>query len=203
MIGILDYGMGNLSSVFNSLEYLGFDAKIVSSPEDLEELTHLIVPGVGSFKKAMENLQEKNLITAILNYIDSGRPYLGICLGMQLLATHGYENGKTNGLGLIEGEVIPFKVTLHVPHVGWNNIDCTQQHPILDANVNHIDFYFVHSYYFNVKKIENILTNTNYETLFASTVGKDNIIGVQFHPEKSQEPGLNLLETFCEWDGKC
>ena len=204
MIGILDYGMGNLSSVYNSLEYLGFNSKIVTNSNEInEDLTHLIVPGVGSYAKAMQNLREKSMDSAILKYIESKRPYLGICLGMQLLSTYGYEDGKIKGLNLIEGEVVPFDIELHVPHVGWNNINCTHSHPIFKNNINHIDFYFVHSYYFNVKNKNEILTQTDYEIIFSSSIAKENIIGVQFHPEKSQEAGLNLLESFCEWDGKC
>jgi glutamine amidotransferase len=203
VIGILDYGMGNLSSVFNGLEYLGFETKIVRNSDEIEELTHLIVPGVGSFSKAMSNLEERNLIPAIMTHIDNGKPYLGICLGMQLLATVGYEGQKSKGLGLIEGEVIPFGINIQAPHVGWNNINCSQRHPLISSNTNHIDFYFVHSYHFDVKNKDDILTVTDYGVIFASIVGKKNIVGVQFHPEKSQEPGLNFLESFCEWDGKC
>lgn len=203
MIGIVDYGMGNISSVYNSLEYLGYDAKIINTPEEIEDLTHLIIPGVGSFKQAMHNLEDKKFIVPILNHVKNEKPLLGICLGMQLLATKGYEHGETNGLGLIEGEIIPFEINLHVPHVGWNNINTLKKHPVVGKNVNQVDFYFVHSYYFNVKNKEDILTTTEYEISFPSIVAKDNIIGIQFHPEKSQEPGLNLLEAFCEWDGKC
>lgn len=203
MIGIVDYGMGNISSVYNSLDYLGYEATIINSPEEIEGLTHLIIPGVGSFRQAMQNLEDKKFITPILNHVKSKKPLLGICLGMQLLATKGYEHGETNGLGLIEGEIIPFEIKLHVPHVGWNNINALKKHPIVGNNVNQVDFYFVHSYYFNLKNKEDILTMTEYEISFPSIVAKDNIIGIQFHPEKSQEPGLNLLEAFCEWDGKC
>jgi len=203
VIGILDYGMGNLSSVFNSLEYLGFETKIVRNLDEIEGLTHLIVPGVGSFSKAMNNLEERDLIPAIINHIDSGKPYLGICLGMQLLATMGYEGQKSKGLGLIEGEIIPFEANIQVPHVGWNNINCSRNHPLINNNANHIDFYFVHSYHFDVKNKGDILTVTDYEITFTSIVGKNNIIGVQFHPEKSQDPGLKFLESFCEWDGQC
>jgi len=203
MIGILDYGMGNLSSVFNSLEYLGFDSKIISNKNEADDITHLIVPGVGSFAEAMNNLKERGLDSIIYEHIDLGKPYLGICLGMQLLASIGHEDGQTKGLDLIQGEVIPFDITLPLPHVGWNNIDCTTEHPIFNKQVNHIDFYFVHSYYFHVEDENSILTKTEYEVSFASSVGKDNIIGVQFHPEKSQDPGLKILEAFCEWDGKC
>lgn len=203
MIGIVDYGMGNISSVYNSLEYLGYEATIINSPEEIEDLTHLIIPGVGSFRQAMQNLEDKKFITPILNHVKSEKPLLGICLGMQLLATKGYEHGETNGLGLIEGKIIPFEIKLHVPHVGWNNINTLKKHPVVGNNLNQVDFYFVHSYYFNVKNKEDILTITEYEISFPSIVAKDNIIGIQFHPEKSQEPGLNLLEAFCEWDGKC
>lgn len=204
MIGILDYGMGNISSVKNSLNYLGFDTKIINETVELDyDVTHLIVPGVGSYAKAMFNLRDRKLDKLIYKFVESGKPYLGICLGMQLLSSIGYEDGITNGLDLIKGEVIPFNISLHVPHVGWNNLEYKQNHVILGKNVNYIDFYFVHSFYFKTYNETDILTSTSYEIEFCSTVARDNIIGVQFHPEKSQEPGLILLENFCLWDGKC
>lgn len=202
MIGILDYGMGNISSVKNSLSYLGFDSKVVTSPDEFDDLSHLIFPGVGSFRKAMANLRERNLVQGIHKFVETEKPFLGICLGMQLLAEVGYEDGNTEGLGLVPGSVVPFEISAHVPHVGWNNIKCTVKHPVLKAQ-NHVDFYFVHSYYFQAKHESNILSTTNYEIDFCSAVQNKNVIGVQFHPEKSQEPGLNLLEAFCEWDGSC
>lgn len=204
MVGILDYGMGNLSSVYNTLDYLGYDSIIIDKVELIDdEITHLIVPGVGSYAKAMKNLVDRGLDRGIINYVNSGRPYLGICLGMQLLSSYGYEDGKTSGLNLIEGEVVPFEIDFPVPHVGWNNIDCVRHHPVFDTHANHVDFYFVHSYYFNVENEKDILTMTDYGKKFCSSVSKKNILGVQYHPEKSQEPGLSLIEEFCEWNGKC
>ncbi|BAK70343.1 imidazole glycerol phosphate synthase subunit HisH [Aliarcobacter butzleri] len=204
MIGILDYGMGNISSVNNSLTYLGFDTKIIQESIELNDnITHLIVPGVGSYSKAMQNLKNRGFDELIYEFINSGRPYLGICLGMQLLSSLGYEDGETKGLDLIKGEVVPFDISLHVPHVGWNNLECKKSHEVMGKYANHIDFYFVHSYHFKPYDENDILTTTDYEIEFCSSVSKNNILGVQFHPEKSQEPGLSLLEYFCEWDGKC
>ena len=204
MIGILDYGMGNISSVNNSLDYLGFETKIIQSLDDMNSgITHLIVPGVGSYSKAMDNLRTKKLDTLIYNFVKTGKPYLGICLGMHLLSSIGYEEGKTKGLDLIKGEVVPFDISLHIPHVVWNNIDCKKIHQVFGNHSDHLDFYFVHSYYFKASSSEDILTTTNYEIDFCSSIVKNNLIGVQFHPEKSQEPGLNFLEKFCTWDGKC
>jgi imidazole glycerol-phosphate synthase subunit HisH len=204
VIGILDYGMGNLSSVYNSLSYLGFDSMIIKEASQIDvSLTHLIVPGVGSYSNAMFNLKEKGFDSAIYKYIDSGRPYLGICLGMQLLSTLGHEDGETKGLNLIEGEVLPLQIKLHTPHVGWNSIECQKQHPVFDGHTNHLDFYFVHSYFYKANNNEDVLATTEYEKEFCSVVARNNILGVQFHPEKSQEPGLSLMAKFCEWDGKC
>jgi len=204
VIGILDYGMGNISSVNNSLDYLGFETKIIQSLDDMNSgISHLIVPGVGSYSKAMDNLRTKKLDTLIYKFVKTGKPYLGICLGMQLLSSIGYEDGKTKGLDLIKGEVVPFDISLHIPHVGWNNIDCKKIHQVFGNQSDHLDFYFVHSYYFKASSSEDILTTTNYEIDFCSSIVKNNLIGVQFHPEKSQEPGLNFLEKFCTWDGKC
>jgi imidazole glycerol-phosphate synthase subunit HisH len=205
MIGVLDYGMGNLRSVTNAIEYIGFDAHLISVPSDLKQITHLILPGVGSYSQAMKNLKESGLIEVIQNHIDSGKPFLGICLGMQILASKGFEHGETDGMGIIDGKVTPFELRREflVPHMGWNTMKLQRSHPLFEGMKPHIDYYFVHSFHFQTEKDENILAVTNYESNFNSVVVKENVVGVQFHPEKSQESGLKILENFCDWNGKC
>ncbi len=203
MIAILDYGMGNLKSVFNALEYIGQDCKIINQENEIADCSHLIVPGVGTFNCAMENLNKSNLIPAILQHVKMGKPYLGICLGMQLLATKGYENEITDGLNIIPGLVKKFELDakFNIPHVGWNEINKHKDHPVFNNIKQNIDFYFVHSYYYLPDDSNNILCSTDYGNNFTSVVADKNVIGVQFHPEKSQENGLKILENFCLWDG--
>ena len=200
MIGILDYGMGNLSSVTNALNYLGIDNHVVTSPEAFAEISRLIIPGVGSYGKAMENIKGKLFFNQIKEFEKAGKPILGICLGMQLLSSIGTEPVQGNGLGMISGEVIllPQEMGIRIPHVGWNGIKVVNEHPILDGVKLSADFYFVHSYYFSGVKKENIITNTDYGLHFPSIVCNDarNVIGIQFHPEKSQKQGLQILENF-------
>lgn len=197
MIGIIDYGMGNLKSVYNALDYLNVKSKIITTPSEFSGLSHLIIPGVGSFSKAMKNLSEKEFNEPILEFSKSGKQILGICLGMQLLADCGYEPEKTNGLGLIKGEVIKFNGIEHrIPHMGWNSINIKKENKLFEGIKKEADFYFVHSYYFVPENERDILTSTNYGIEFTSAVSKDNITGFQFHPEKSQKQGLKILENF-------
>lgn len=204
MIGILDYGMGNIKSVYNSLDWEGFDVEIVSDVAQLDDLTHLIVPGVGAYFKAMENLKEKALIQPLQDFVASGRPVLGICLGMQILSTLGTEGHETPGLDWISGRVDLMELDdLPVPHMGWNALFFHQSHPILEGIKDHVDYYFVHSYRFHIESESDLIASTEYGSLFPSIVAKNNVVGVQFHPEKSQENGLRMLSNFCEWDGTC
>jgi glutamine amidotransferase len=199
MIGILDYGMGNLSSVANALEYLGLENSIIHSSEDFKTISHLIIPGVGSFAKAMENLKERGYVEAIKSFNNQGLPILGICLGMQLLAEKGTEPYECEGLGLINGSVEIFpENSVRVPHVGWNGIKLVNNHPILDDVKQTADFYFVHSYQFHVTNENNIISTTDYGFDFPSIVmnEKQNVVGIQFHPEKSQKQGLQILTNF-------
>ncbi len=199
MIGIVDYGMGNLSSVKNILDYLSIESFLVRSVEDFNKCTHLIIPGVGSFGKAMENLHGKSFIDPIKSFAGSGKPVLGICLGMQLLADTGTEPYETSGLGLIAGtvKVLPNQ-KFRIPHMGWNGIKIVNNHPILEGVKTSVDFYFVHSYAFSVRNSNNVVTVTDYESDFASIVSNDmgNVVGIQFHPEKSQKQGLKIIENF-------
>jgi glutamine amidotransferase len=198
---IIDYGMGNVGSVKRSLEECGAENIVISHYEsDFDDCTHAILPGVGAFAKAMQNLHEGGLVKLIQKIaLQDKVPFLGICLGMQLLADKGYENSPTEGLGIIPGEItelIPGEQE-RVPHVGWNEINIQQpSHPILKDIKDHSDFYFVHSYHFSAANPEHILAQTPYCKGFSSMVAKDNIVGTQFHPEKSSTSGFKVLRNF-------
>ena len=194
---IIDYEMGNLGSVTRSLEECGAEVLISDNPDDLKQSSHVILPGVGSFHDGMANLKRKNWIPAIQEAARGGVPILGICLGMQLLAKSGLEGGETEGLGLISGKVERFVSECdRIPHVGWNEVD-QQRESILFKNIpNRTDFYFVHSYHFLCDQTDQILSKTPYCGEFVSTIGKQNIFGVQFHPEKSSKPGFQLFRNF-------
>lgn len=205
MVGIIDVGLGNTGSLKGALESLGWDPLLVSRPEHLGPITQLFLPGVGSFQAAMGRLQETGLKSGISDHVRSGRPLLGICLGMQILASWGEEGGGAKGLGLIAGKVsalIPGK-NIRVPHVGWNAVDQRASHPILQGVKTGVDYYFVHGFVFEPDQPDRILGETEYGGRFASMVGFENVFGVQFHPEKSQKNGLRILDNFCRWDGSC
>jgi glutamine amidotransferase len=199
MIGVLDYGMGNLSSVTNALEYLGIENVVINDEAGFDNISHLIIPGVGSFGKAMENIAARNFIDQIHNFNKKELPILGICLGMQLLAETGTEPTECAGLGMIKGRVecLPSQC-IRVPHVGWNGIEVINDHPILEDVKRSVDFYFVHSYRFVTTKQSNIIAETNYGVEFPTIVSNDkgNVVGIQFHPEKSQKQGLQILSNF-------
>jgi glutamine amidotransferase len=203
MIGIVDYGMGNLRSLKNALEHVGLDAEVVDGPTRLGELDRLILPGVGAFGRAMENLRERRLVEALRAFAASGRPLLGICLGMQLLASRSAEFGNHEGLGIIDGDVTMLANTrdFPTPHVGWNTMRVVGHHAYVASVRKVVDYYFVHSLHFAPRRAQDVLATTTYGETFASVVGRDNVVGCQFHPEKSQVGGLALLERFGEWDG--
>lgn len=204
VIGLLDYGMGNINSVCNSLSYLGYDPVIVTSPQEIELCTHLIVPGVGSYTQAMSNIRALGMDQGIIAHAQQSKPLLGICLGMQILSETGNEGGRVKGLGLIPGQVEFLDlVDLPVPHVGWNSLHFYSDHPLFDKLKRHVDFYFVHSYFFSATNSQDVLASTEYGKQFSAIVGKNSTVGIQFHPEKSQDNGLLLIENFCEWDGRC
>ena len=204
MIGIVDINTGNLTSIYNALNTIGFNCKIINPDSIDSSFSHLILPGVGNFFETMKFIKKKNYNKPILNFIITGKPILGICLGMQLIATYSEETKKTDGFNLIPGKVITFK-NIRVPHVGWNNVVYQKKDFFLfDEIKNNRDFYFVHSYFFIADKQEHILATSKYEKInFASVIYKDNIIGCQFHPEKSQKNGLQFLKNFCSWNGSC
>lgn len=200
MISILDYGMGNLRSVQKAFEHQGVDATIITTPREVEGADKLILPGVGAFRDAMTTLHEKKLVDAIHDHVRSCRPLLGICLGMQLLFDIGYEDGRFPGLGLVGGSCIRFDVDqamhLKVPHMGWNQLDVQKNCPLFKALPADASVYFVHSYHVVPTDPAVIATTTDYGRPFVSSIAKGNIYAVQFHPEKSQSVGLQILSNF-------
>lgn len=198
MIGIVDYGMGNLRSVYNAVEFVGSKAKLLKTKKDFSNISHLIIPGVGAFASAMNNLSCQGLIEPIHSFVESGNPVLGICLGMQLLASIGNEPTETKGLNIIQGSVRKFELpNMRIPHVGWNSIELEREHYLFQGIKKGVDFYFVHSYYFVPINESDVLAYSEYGLTFPAVVSHDNVTGVQFHPEKSQKNGLKILENFC------
>ncbi len=200
MIVIIDYGMGNLRSVQKGFEKVGHQAVISSDPSEVQAASKVVLPGVGAFEDAMAELRRLEMIPAIRNVADSGKPFLGICLGMQLLFDVGLENGRHQGLGILPGEVVRFDLPkdFSVPHMGWNQLNIRRPAPILKGLAEGAYVYFVHSYYVVPKDSAVIATETDYGRPFCSTVWRDNIFATQFHPEKSQSHGLQILKNFGE-----
>jgi len=201
MIVIVDYGMGNLRSVQKAFEKFYPIVSVSSSSGDIANADKIVLPGVGAFKVAMHELKKRGLIGPIKSSIKKGKPFLGICLGLQLLFTESEEGGKVKGLDIIKGRVKRFKERpgLKIPHMGWNSIRRTKdegRRTILDGVKDESYMYFVHSYYAAPKDKDAILCETDYGGRFTSGVHKDNVYGFQFHPEKSQEEGLKIIENF-------
>jgi glutamine amidotransferase len=191
--------MGNLRSVQKGLQKVGFDAVVTDSADVIENASHLVLPGVGAFKDCMYNLEKRGLVDPILRGVEKGKPFLGICLGLQLLFEESEEFGCHKGLGLIKGKVVRFpKSELKVPHMGWNSINKVGKSPVLRGVEDGSYLYFVHSYYV-VPEDDVTETTTEYGLEFTSSICMDNIFACQFHPEKSQETGLKILKAFGEW----
>jgi|TARA_B100001971_G_C18223324_1_gene558681 glutamine amidotransferase len=198
MIAIIDYGAGNLRSVKNALDYLKVDSIITSNPNDIKKAEKLILPGVGSFGDTINSLEEKTLIKTIKEQIKNKKPYLGICLGLQILFEGSEESPDAKGLGIFKGDVKRFK-ELKVPQIGWNSINIkNKKSKLLKGIETNSYFYFVHSYYVEPKDKSIILTKTDYGVNFVSGIEKDNIFAVQFHPERSGDIGLKILKNFVE-----
>ena len=199
-VAIVDYGMCNLDSVARAIELCGGRPEIVSQPDDLSKGDLLILPGVGAFASAMCALRERGFVQALAEHtLGRAKPLLGICLGMQLFASHGYEGETTEGLGWISGDVRrlrPQSVGERVPHVGWNDVSVLQQSPIFDGMSPEFSCYFVHSYALHCAQPNHEIARTNYCGGFTAAVRCGNIFGVQFHPEKSQRWGIRMLENF-------
>lgn len=205
LVGVVDYGAGNTGSVISALRYLGVEARVVGKPEELKKLDKLILPGVGSYKRAMENLKANGLISVLRDEVtNKQKPLLGICLGFQMLFSSSTEEGFTDGLGLLNGNVSHLKEfigeNLKLPHIGFNQIDIYGSHPFFRGVSNGTDFYFVHSYGLDIKETHlESFSSTEYGEHFVSGVAQANIMGTQFHPEKSQSNGLILLKNFLDY----
>lgn len=198
-VAIIDYGMGNLYSVSNTFKALGICSEIVASSENLEAYEKLILPGVGSFGDAMQELKKRHFIEPIKHFVSSGKPFLGICLGMQLLFSGSKESPGVKGLNIIPGEVKKFSSRLKCPHMGWNKVEkCALKADVFKGLKEDLYAYFCHSYYVKPKDKTVIIGETQYGVDFASIVQFGRVYGMQFHPEKSQEKGLLLLRNFIE-----
>lgn len=198
MIGIIDYGMGNLRSVEKALEALGYQAFISNSSEELAKAKALILPGVGAFPDAMKNLKEKGLDLLIKDFVRDDKPILGICLGMQLLFDVSYEVEECEGLGIIKGEIQKLPDYVKIPHMGWNNLYFDNPCKLLEGISNESFVYFVHSYYAMVKNQEDLKVCTLYGVRVPAVVGQGKVFGTQFHPEKSGDTGMKILKNFGE-----
>jgi glutamine amidotransferase len=205
MIAIIDYGMGNLRSVQKGFEKVGFEAVVTSDPRVVLEAAKVVLPGVGAFRDCMRNLEQGGFVEPILKVIRDGRPFLGICLGLQLLFTESEEFGLHKGLDIIPGRVTRFPEglteggqKLAVPHMGWNQISFKTPSPLFNGIKDSSDVYFVHSYYVTPDDISVVSTRTEYGIEFCSSIRRDNLVATQFHPEKSQATGLRMLRNFGE-----
>jgi glutamine amidotransferase len=200
MIAIIDYGMGNLRSVQKGFEKVGYAASVTSDPGEVAAAAKVVLPGVGAFEDAMTELRRRRLVGPVLAALESGKPFLGICLGLQLLFETSFENGQHKGLGVLEGEVVRFDLQegYTVPHMGWNQLSIVRRTPILEGIAEGTYVYFVHSYYVIPGDPAVIATTTDYPDPFCSMVWRDNLFAAQFHPEKSQADGLRILKSFAE-----
>ena len=200
MIAIIDYDVGNIKSVCNALDKIGLPWTLTRDPEMIRNSKGIILPGVGAFEDAMQSLIDHNLVSLLQDEIKRDKPFLGICLGMQLLYERSFENGEFKGLGVLKGDVVPFQTKRKVPHMGWNSLEINedfQDHPIVKHTKNGDYVYFVHSYYVEGIKEETIAYCT-YDNTFSALTGRGNLLGMQFHPEKSGDIGLQLLQSFKE-----
>ncbi|MDR1829888.1 MAG: imidazole glycerol phosphate synthase subunit HisH [Candidatus Fibromonas sp.] len=195
---IVNYGAGNLTSVYNALKYLGIESEVSSEPEKIEKADKIIFPGVGAAKAAMENLNKTGIGEAVKNAVKKGTPVLGICIGCQIILESSEEDGGVQCLGLLEGKAVKFKneSNLKIPHIGWNQVNFIKEHPFFKGIPNNSNFYFVHSYHPNLNESNVYGTTTYGSQTFPCLIGKENLIAAQFHLEKSGETGLKMLGNF-------
>lgn len=203
MIAIIDYGMGNLRSVSKAFEAVGHQAVVTRDARVISNASHVVLPGVGAFGDCMANIEQYGLVEPIRASIQSGKPFLGICLGLQVLFSESEEFGPHKGLDIIPGKVRRFAVRseLKVPHIGWNQVHRERACPLFDGIVDGAEWYFVHSYFVDPSDKHMAATTTTYGIPFVSSIWKDNIVACQFHPEKSQGVGLRLIKNFGAWKG--
>jgi len=203
MIAIIDYGMGNLLSVNKALAKLGYSSEVTSDPRTACSARGIIIPGVGAFADAIRNLNKSGLSHAVIEAAAKGVPLLGICLGFQLLFTTSFENGEHRGLDIIRGEVLRLPNRVKVPQMGWNQVKISRESPLLVGVPDNAFFYFVHSYYVSSQDEDAAVGETTYGCRFTSVVSRENVYGVQFHPEKSSTTGQIILKNFGELVNRC
>jgi len=201
MIAIIDYGMGNLRSVHKAFEAVGHQAVVTREAQVIGNASHVVLPGVGAFGDCMANLERYRLIDPVRTAVQSGKPFLGICLGLQLLFTESEEFGTHKGLDIIPGKVKRFAIdsAMKVPHMGWNQVNYQRPCPLFDGIANGSHWYFVHSYFVDPTDKAVAATTTTYGITFISSIWHDNVVACQFHPEKSQSVGLRLIKNFGTW----
>ena len=203
MIAIVDYGVGNLFSLCSSFKAIGADVTVTSDPDVIRNADKIILPGVGAFGDAIKKLKDTGLDKIITEETKKGKKLMGICLGMQLLFEKSYEYGEHKGLGLLKGSVVPMEnripKELKIPHIGWNGLQFCKNHPLFKYIKEEDHVYFVHSYYAEDCE-DSLLATAEYGRELTAAVVKDNVAGMQFHPEKSGNVGLNILRAFCEWE---
>ncbi len=203
MIVIIDYGMGNLRSVAKGFEKMGVEVKVADDPKVLEDARGAVLPGVGAFTDAMRNLQKMGMVDAVHRLLEKGKPLLGICLGLQLLFETSEEWGTSEGLGILRGRVRRLPAGIKIPHMGWNTLSVKKKCPLFEGIPDNSAFYFVHSYYVEPADPAVIAGTTEYGIEFTSFTVKDNLFGIQFHPEKSSVLGLRILQNFGRLVEKC
>ncbi|HIE12062.1 MAG TPA: imidazole glycerol phosphate synthase subunit HisH [Desulfotomaculum sp.] len=203
MIAVIDYGMGNLRSVEKGFVKTGFEAKVVSEPEAVARAAGVVLPGVGAFADAMSNLRSSGLLEVVVRTLESGKPFLGICLGLQLLFEASEEWQETPGLGFFRGRVRRLPEGVKVPHMGWNELILTRPTPLFAGIPDRTRFYFVHSYYADPRDRAVILGETDYGVRFTVAAGRERVFGIQFHPEKSSSWGLQVLANFGKLVTEC
>ncbi|MEG3637848.1 imidazole glycerol phosphate synthase subunit HisH [Magnetococcus sp. PR-3] len=196
-IGVIDYSVGNIRSVMNALKEIGFEGTLIHDPDRVEDFEQIILPGVGAFASAMDTLNSSGLGDALRVHVDKGRKLIGICLGMQLLCESSLEEGEHAGFGWIPGQVGPFSPEhgLKIPHMGWNALHPSVEHPLFEGIEEGVDVYFIHSFHANPLHKAHVLAQCEYGDRFAAIIGRDNVLGMQFHPEKSQAAGLTMLKN--------
>ena len=199
MIAIVDYGMGNLRSVQKAFEFLGYDAAVTDQATSLADASHIVLPGVGAFRDAIRALESKGLDSVIKKEVGKGKPFLGICLGMQMLFDRSLEDGEYAGLGLVGGEVVRFETVLKIPHIGWNTLFYNKKTALFDG-IKDNNFYFVHSYFVAPEDDALAAGTSSYGLPFVCAVARDNIFATQFHPEKSAASGLKIFSNFVHWN---
>ena len=194
---IIDYNVGNLHNLKNALDYCGIESKLVSHADDVKKADRILLTGVGAFAQAMKHLKHSGMLESLHEKVQSGTPMLGVCVGAQLLMDSSEEDGLHDGLGWIQGKVKRFSHELKIPQIGWNSVTQQKKNLLFKDVSDEMHFYFDHSYHLEPANSDQVIGITNYGYDFASVVCKDNLWGVQFHPEKSQNAGLQLLKNFC------